>query len=201
MSERHKKQKVEGYEQGPEWYDKSFEKNEHWREHYTQSRYYPLWTVISDRIMRAGTNSVLDVGCGPGQLASLLRDKGVPRYLGLDFSSKRVQRAKEVCPEFDFMVADAFETGIFHTHDYDTVVCAEFLEHVERDLELVEMIRTGTRFYATVPDFPFESHVRHFGDAQQAYDRYAKYFQGFTVDAFLFGNKGRTLYLIEGTKR
>ncbi len=191
----------EGRERSPEWYDRVFQENEHWKEHYTSSRYYPLWTVIVDRMGRAGAESVLDVGCGPGQMACLLRDKGVPRYLGLDFSPKRVERAKEVCPEFDFVVDDAFETELFRAHDYDTVVCTEFLEHVEQDLEMLGKIRSGMRFYATVPDFPFDSHVRHFEDAKQVYDRYAEHFREFTVDAFLFGKKGRTLYLVEGEKR
>lgn len=195
-----KEQKAEGFERGPGWYDKSFENNEHWRHHYTQSRYYPLWAVISDRIMRSGSNSILDIGCGPGQLASLLRDKGLLHYLGLDFSPRRVEWAKKVCPEFDFLVADALETRLFDTHDYDTVICTEFLEHIERDTEVIEKIHSGSRFYASVPNFPFKSHVRYFEGAEEVRHRYSGYFERFSVDVFPAKAEGRVFYVVEGRK-
>lgn len=190
----------EGKERGPKWYDQTFQNNDHWKEHYTKSRYYPIWTVIADRLIRAKSKSVLDIGCGSGQVASLLRDKGLARYLGLDFSSTRIQQAREVCPEFDFVVADAFQTDLLDAHEYDTVVCTEFLEHVNRDLEIVDRIHTGSYLCASVPSFPYKSHVRHFENEQQIRDRYAGYFQAFNVDSFLFGDNRRTLYVIEGTK-
>ncbi|MGB5833808.1 MAG: hypothetical protein WBG92_17715, partial [Thiohalocapsa sp.] len=59
---------IVGAEQGPDWYDQSFEAHEHWRSHYTDSGYYFTWTVIADRMMRAKTAAVLDIGCGSGQL-------------------------------------------------------------------------------------------------------------------------------------
>ena len=110
---------VRGQEQGPEYYDQTFLNREHWRQHYTQSPYYPLWAVIADRIARSEPTSVLDIGCGPGQFAALLQDKGLPQYLGIDFSPKRIKQAREVCPEFDFVIADVFETDLLSA--YDTV--------------------------------------------------------------------------------
>ena len=56
-----------GKEQDAYYYDQMFIANEHemWTKHYTQAFYYPLWTILSDRIMRSGkTFSVLDIGCG-----------------------------------------------------------------------------------------------------------------------------------------
>jgi len=74
-----------GRECGPEFYDRSFRQADHWHRHYTESRYYSSWAVIADRIARVNPKSVVDVGCGCGQFATLLRDKGIPRYLGVDF--------------------------------------------------------------------------------------------------------------------
>lgn len=194
-------QQAVGRERGPKWYDESFENNEHWRQHYTQSRYYPLWAVISDRITRSGAKSVLDVGCGSGQLASLLRDKGLSHYLGFDFSPSRIEWAKNICPEFDFLVADALETSLFHTHYYDAVVSTEFLEHVERDIEIIEKVSAGSLFYASVPNFPYKSHVRHFESTEQIHQRYSEYFERFRVDVFPTGKQGRVFYVLEGIKR
>src|SRR5262245_8471477 len=88
-----------GAEQPAEFYDETFEKGEHWREHYTKSRYYPIWTVVGDRLARAGVKTLLDVGCGPGQMACFLRDRGLARYVGIDFSKARVEHARTACPE------------------------------------------------------------------------------------------------------
>ena len=40
----------------------------------------------------------------------LLADKGVPRYLGIDFSPARIRQARAVAPGYRFEVADVFET-------------------------------------------------------------------------------------------
>ncbi len=188
----------EGGEKGPSWYDESFDRAEHWRRHYSRSRYYFLWTVIADRIRRAGVESILEIGCGPGQLACLLRDRGITRYHGFDFSPKRIEQARRVCPELTFSVQDAFETDLFSEFDYQGAVCTEFLEHVEQDLDVLKRIRSGTRFLGTVPNFPFTSHVRHFADVDEVRRRYGSSFRDLGVDAFLADEKGKTFFLLEG---
>lgn len=187
-------------EQKSEWYDESFVLHDSWHGHYTESDNYLFWLVIADRISRAGIRSVLDVGCGPGQMACLLRDKGVEQYCGIDFSPKRIQFARQVCPGFSFIVEDVFLTEVFETFHYDAVVCTEFLEHVERDVEVIESIRSGAKFYGTVPNFPYVSHVRHFRNSREVYDRYSKFFKNFRVSSILVNEKGKTHYLLEGIK-
>jgi len=182
------------------WYDQSFEKGAQWKEHYTASRYYFLWTVIDDRIRHAGVRSVLEVACGPGQLASLLADHGLGRYCGFDFSGKRIEQARVNRPDLEFLQADAFTTDLFDKVDYDCVVCTEFLEHVERDLEVIDRIRPGTRFYGTVPNFLYESHVRCFANVDEVAARYGSRFRDLRVDPFLGDAKGKTYFLLDGVK-
>jgi SAM-dependent methyltransferase len=186
-------------EKSSDWYDQSFVSTDYCR-HYTESRYYFLWSVIADRMARARVFSVLDVGCGTGQLADLLRYKGVTDYVGIDFSPKRIERAKSTCPDFTFIVTDAFQTDLFETFHYEGVVCTEFLEHVEQDIEIITRIRAGTRFFGTVPNFPYTSHVRHFKSSAEVFSRYAQYFNEFGVDSFAGNAAGRTYYLFEGIK-
>ena len=197
---------LKGQEQPPEFYEQQVIEEQRWHKHYTESGYYPLWTVIADRIMLAQVNSILEIACGTGQLALLLHDKGLPNYRGFDFNREAVKSAKEkhrelICPEFDFVVADAFKTDLFHSHNYDAVLCTEFLEHVEGDLEVIEKIRSGTHFYGTVPNYPAPAHVRVFNNTNEVAERYAKYFNSFRVDAHLCNLRGMTLYLLEGTKK
>ncbi|HET8635445.1 MAG TPA: class I SAM-dependent methyltransferase [Acidobacteriaceae bacterium] len=180
------------------WYDASFDANDAWRSHYSESEYYFLWTVIADRIERAKIESILEIGCGPTQLACLLKDKGIRKYHGFDFSARRIEQAKQVCPEFKFSLQDAFQTDLFTTVDYDAVICTEFLEHVEKDIEALKRIRSGARFYGTVPNFPFTSHVRHFGSEDEVRSRYSRCFSDLRVDVFLANVNGKAFYLLEG---
>ncbi|MDZ8188330.1 MAG: class I SAM-dependent methyltransferase [Nostoc sp. ChiSLP02] len=191
-----------GFERTSDYYDRRCLELDNWRIHYSKTEYYPLWSVIVDRIQRANVKSLLEIGCGGGQLATLMRDKGINKYLGFDFSPNFVATAKKACPEFNFVVADAFETDLFYTYDYDAVVSTEFLEHVEGDLEVIKKIRQGTRFYGSVPNFPMKSHVRHFNSVQEVYDRYNQYFDSFRVDTF-FSTKDESIvyYLFEAIKR
>src|SRR4051794_23361211 len=62
-----------GVEQPREFYDRTYAQRKHWKAHYTQSHYYPLWTVIADRVRQVGARRILDIGCGPGQVACLMR--------------------------------------------------------------------------------------------------------------------------------
>jgi len=188
-------------EKSAEWYDQTFEDSPEWSYHYSISEYYFLWAVIADRITRAEIGSVMEVGCGSGQLAALLRDKGLRRYCGLDFSAMRVARAREVCPEFEFVEANAFTTDLLDTFPYDAVVSTEFLEHVEEDIEIIRRIRPGRRLLGTVPNFPYVSHVRHFQDIAGVTARYAEYFSEFRVDAFLADSERKTFFLIDGVRK
>lgn len=187
-------------EKNAAWYDEIYSTYEHYRLHYTRSVYYPLWSVIVDRIMRAGISSVLDVGCGPGQFATLLRDRGLEEYCGFDFSEKCIRQARLICPDYSFVVADAFETDLFQTFHYDAVVCTEFLEHVECDIEILRQIRSGVRLYGSVPNFMYFSHVRCFKNCDEVKDRYGQLFSEFRVDPLLSNPTGTTFYLLEGLK-
>lgn len=97
------------------WYDASFEDRAHWKRHYSESACYFLWTVISDRICRQEPPRVLEIGCGSGQLAELLHDRGVSGYCGLDFSPKRIAHARKRCPACRFEIADVFESDLLET--------------------------------------------------------------------------------------
>jgi 2-polyprenyl-3-methyl-5-hydroxy-6-metoxy-1,4-benzoquinol methylase len=148
----------------------------------------------------AKIRTVLDIGCGAGQMATLLRDKGIPHYIGIDFSPARIAYARKICPEYKFIEVDVFETSIFNTELYDAVLATEFLEHIEHDIELVARFRPGVIFLGTVPNFPSPAHVRHFKSKEEVILRYNPHFTSLKVEPFLENPEGRILYLIEGIK-
>lgn len=191
---------VEGRKEA-DWYDAVYSQSEEYRAHYTESRYYFVWSVLADRLVRAGARHVLDLGCGPGQVGSLLRDKGVSHYCGLDFSSKSIDLARQVCPDFEFRVADICGSDLLETLNYDTVITLEFLEHVEGDTEVIRRVRPGTHVLATVPNFPYISHVRHFRDPGEVSARYGSFFDRLSVDVFVEDRAGKKYFLLDGVRR
>lgn len=188
-------------QQGPDFYDRTFDADDYWRRHYTGVHDYCCWTVIIDRLRSRGVRRLLEIGCGTGQLASGLRDAGILEdYCGFDFSAHRVGQARTACPQWRFELADAFATDLFTTFDYDSALSTEFLEHVEGDLEVLGKLRRGTRFIGTVPNFPFVSHVRHFADATAVAARYGPLFDALNVVPVPLNDKGKTLFVLEGVR-
>jgi SAM-dependent methyltransferase len=169
-------------EYGPEFYDASFENDTRWRKPYWQLGWYGSWAVIADRVVQSESPRVLDMGCGAGHLAHLLADRGLEHYTGFDFSALRLEQARRVVPQFRFEVADAYTTDLFETVDYNTVVCTEFLEHLDGDLEILGRLRRGTRVLGTVPNYDAYGHVRFFDTKDEVEARYRPCFAQLTVD-------------------
>lgn len=189
-----------GSERHSDYYDAGYKEIEQYRRHYAESSYYFLWCVLIDRIKPAEVRCLFDIGCGPGQLGSFLRDRGLRKYMGLDFSHECIRMARSASPSLEFVCADAFTSDLFNTLDYDVVVLTEFLEHVERDLVILDRIRPGTRVYGSVPNFAHSAHVRHFNSKMEVCERYSSLFTAFRVDEFLFGSGGMSFFLFEGVR-
>jgi SAM-dependent methyltransferase len=195
-----KGESVEPGQQDASYYDRLYARQGAYHQHYSTSPYYFLWSVIADRLLRAEVTSVLDVGCGAGQFAGLLRDRGLKQYCGFDFSSTAIRMARSVCPDWEFVAADALETDLFQTRDYQAVVCTEVLEHIESDIGLLKRVPANVLFFGSVPNFPDTAHVRFFPDCQAVLQRYGSLLRGCRVDALAYGDGGRQLYVLEGVR-
>lgn len=183
-------------ELGSAHYDAVLAAKRHLRVGYRESPYFPLWQHVVGRMFRAGrVGPVLDLGCGTGQFAALLHDRGVDRYLGVDFSPGRIEHARRLCPSFRFACEDLADTAVLAQPEYEDVVCLEVLEHLTRDLELLARIRSGVRFWGSVPAHDGPGHVRHFASAAQVFQRYARCFRTLSVDTFDLGDRARFFLL------
>ena len=192
----------EGGQSEKDYYDEAFAGAQHWRDHYTKSGYYFLWTVIVDRLRALKPTAILEIGCGPGQLASAIHDAGLAqKYTGIDFSGVALDFARKACPaHYVFVEADAVATDIYETAEYDTAITTEFLEHVEGDLDVLAKLRPGTKLLSTVPNFPYDSHVRHFENAEEVERRYGSLFRNFTVTTIPGVQTDTIFFLIQGEK-
>lgn len=189
-----------GQQQQSAYYDAQFASKPMLQVHYTRSHKYPLYAVIGDRVRALDTKSILDIGCGPGQVASLLRDLGVTGYLGVDFSAARIEYARRICPEFSFVAADVLTIDLLETHRYETLLAIEFLEHIEDDIALVRRIPQGVKVLFSVPNFPHESHVRYFDSATSVERRYGDCLSQMDVTGLLQSPEGREFFIVQGTR-
>lgn len=194
----HRKVRDNG-EKPPGWYDEVYKKRQEYSVHYTKSVYYPLWTVIIDRLRAMNARSILEIGCGSGQLAQAMSEVLPPlRYCGFDISRVAVEMAETSNPGYRFEIADALDTGLYGSVQYDCVIATEVLEHIERDREVIKSIGGGTRFIGSVPNFDSESHVRFFKSAGEVEERYGSMFDEVSVSTVIFSERQREFYLIDG---
>jgi hypothetical protein len=188
-------------EHGPEYYDDAYRSINAYHVPYWHSPYYFLWSVIADRIRREGASSVLEVGCGPGQLAELLLEQGVSNYTGVDFSPAAIEIARRRLPSVEFIVDDARSSSIYEKIEYDAIVCTEVLEHIEDDLRVIGTFPSGKICVCSVPSFPYKSHVRFFGDACEVKNRYGRFFDKFDVMTLRVSHSGSDrIYLMQGVR-
>ena len=190
-------------QKGADFYDFVYSQggaNGEYLKRYDTSVYYPVWLKVLEIVTRLNNPSVLDVGCGPGQFASMLFDNGILKYKGFDFSCEAVSLAQAVSPKMKhaFYCDDAFNS-VAYKGDVDVAIILEVLEHVHDGLGLLSNIAAGTKVIMSVPNFDSCSHVRSFKSIDEAKNRYRRavdIIEEYTIE--LVSNPQNKLFLIYG---
>jgi SAM-dependent methyltransferase len=126
----------------------------------------------------AGARSLLDAGCGPGQLlAELSLHFPHARLVGGDVSARSLESARQRCPEAELFALDLGSQAFDREHAarfgrYDAIVCSEVLEHLSDDalalVRLRELLEPGGHLVLTVPGGSMSrfdvaiGHLRHY---------------------------------------
>ena len=101
---------------------------------------------------------VLDVGCGEGGAAQLLRDGGASWITGIELLPEPAEVARGVYDEV--LVGDALEQVSDASGPFDTILCYDVLEHLYDPLSLLRALRDvaapGGRLHVSIPN---ASHV------------------------------------------
>ncbi len=128
-------------EKDSKYYDNIFKST------YSMKRYLDIFKKISSWV---GDKSVLDIGCGTGDLAKYIKN-----YQGFDFSEEAIKKAKKITP-------NVWVGNAYHKKNYkkaDIYVMTEVLEHLN-DIEVLKNIEKGQQIIFSVPSFHDESHLR-----------------------------------------
>ena len=124
----------------------------------------------------AQSRNVLELGCGPGWMASLLctlSDRHFNSYVGIDFSSTALKQAATRVPDkrFVFLRRDLNKARLKFA-EKRAIVAGELLEHLDGDRELVAKLPGGSPFWFSVARFDARGHARHFENVSQVVARY-----------------------------
>lgn len=160
-------------EKPPGYYDQHFEKELGYHVHYKDSFYYVHWTQVIVFLKKIQNPKILEIGCGTGQLAEYLKDEGFVDYNGFDFSPKAIALAKGRV-NFNFFQGNALAKNSYNT-EFNTIICLEVLEHIQRDIDVLQNIPANTGIIFSVPNFDAPSHVRWFTSERQIKARYFRY--------------------------
>lgn len=116
--------------------------------------YYALPRAELIALLPRPVGRVLDIGCGEGGAASLLRSAGASWISGIELEPEPARRAAEVYDEV--LVGDALAQLERLTGKFDTVLCYDVLEHLYDPHALVSELHpvaaAGARLHVSVPN-------------------------------------------------
>ncbi len=124
----------------------------------------------------SGDQSIVDIGCGTGELLSHLAvEFSSKNLLGLDISKVGILKAQENYPNLNFALIEVNDDGFSSKSIMsaaDIVVCSEVLEHLKEPREILRFISnnllTNGVLIVTVPAGPMSflekyiGHHRHY---------------------------------------
>jgi 2-polyprenyl-3-methyl-5-hydroxy-6-metoxy-1,4-benzoquinol methylase len=88
-----------------------------------------FYEEVAELCARWNPRSVIDVGCGSGNLLRALVDKTSPRrVVGVDHATAGIERARQLLPSGEFEARDLTDLELDET--FELVLCTEVLEHL-----------------------------------------------------------------------
>lgn len=163
------------------YYDSIYAQSEKYQMNSANSVYLPVWDKVAELLKKNQVQSVLDIGCGPGQFAEyILKELPNLNYQGLDYSEKAINAARLRCPNANFDIKDLMQENTL-IYSADVFVILEVLEHIEKDIELLSKIPENQKVIFSVPNIDSFGHVRFFKNSESVFDRYNEYFSNLRI--------------------
>ena len=105
--------------------------------------------------------NIIELGCADGNFATLLYNKGITNYIGIDIKKNAIDSAKIKLPNMNFMCCDICENE-YILEGASLFVSFQCLEHIENDIKIIQSIKKETNVIISVPNSPYKGHVRWF---------------------------------------
>lgn len=105
--------------------------------------------------------NIVEIGCNTGNFASLLYERGITNYTGIDIQKDKIKIAKSLLLKMNFICCDILKNKSV-LEAATTVAAFQCLEHIENDIEILKSIKIGTTVIISVPNSPYKGHVRWF---------------------------------------
>ncbi len=124
--------------------------------------------IIINMLKQVPFTSVLDVGCGSGDLLSFLSRDFADRRLelvGCDLSEPQLKINQEKFPSMKFIPLDLQKAHL--DKRFDMVICSEVIEHLADQkaslINLTAMVKPGGHLFITCPSGKIHATEVHFG--------------------------------------
>lgn len=120
---------------------------EYWRTSELERAHRDELSTLVARRLPASDTTVLEVGCGTGEIYGYLVDKAPPsmRYVGVDTAPSMLNIARRKFPNGMFLRGDGYQLQ-FPPASFDLVLCFEVLGHIpEADKFVGELLRVTKR--------------------------------------------------------
>lgn len=151
-------------------------------------KYTNCWDLFVDTIMTKSV--VIDLGCGPGNFAKYLHEKGfIGKYIGYEFSEEAIGMAsnlklpdnftfklQKVTPEMMDVI-----TKTVKVEENTCIIAIAVLQHMRDDIEILEAIPDEIPMIITLVRNAGVSHLRFFNKASDAEERYGTIFDTYRL--------------------
>jgi 2-polyprenyl-3-methyl-5-hydroxy-6-metoxy-1,4-benzoquinol methylase len=97
---------------------------------------------IRDWLPKNRDAALVDIGCGPGGLLRMFREKGFTSLKGIDISPECVAEAQQICPHV--IQANCLDYLRNKTNTSDVIIAFDVIEHLRKD-EVVELLDSAHR--------------------------------------------------------
>jgi len=167
--------------------------------------YLPLYeAALAYLPVREKCSTVVDLGCGVGCFAKVLFDRGCTKYVGVDFSPAMIEKAKICVPKANFVLTDLRSDEVREIYrGHKIFVCLETLEHVIKDVEVLEKIPSRSLVILSVPqqfDTSMGFHVRYFDSKKKVINRY-KHLLDFIESRVLYEKTKSKVFLFKTIRK
>jgi len=165
------------------------------------SPWKPLYKEAYDLIPKSKNSfRIIDLGCGAGRFAMFLKMHSIKDYIGIDFSSVRIKRAKEYVSNFDFLEMNLKSRECIDLFlNFDIFFLLEVLEHVRADISIIKSVPVDKIIILSVPSYAGNSHVRFFSSLEEVIGRYGQYIT-YQKAVILFLNGGKRFFILKGIR-